>query len=458
MSSYISRLKNRALVQPSLLTLTFLLLFGSGLGLAQNEIERGLLRVTVSSRVEIFHESLLAPKVRIPQMVAFPGTWVDGQGHLVSYVGVRWPELTSKNATITVETFDRRRFPAELVGIDERISLAVIEAGQVRHAAFAFRALPKSGQLELAGLGRSEWNRFIGSIVKVEKTELLAEHQVDLAGLDRLARNVEGSLVLDKENRFLGIVSRTKPHPFSKKLRILQVIPASVIRESAARILKSRNNIRAGWLGVNLSPAKEGEAIIEAVVPDSPAHKAGLLAGDRILKVRDHPIGWAQLVGTIQWAGAGAQLPIQIRRQGQVQTVPVQLTERKDDLPRISWEVQLPGLWEGREMGPEAIRMRPVIPPFPLRLGFELDPLSEQLAQFFKCPTGQGLLVRQVIEKSIADQAGFKAGDVLYQINGSDVGSNLDVFRLLQVNGPDSTLEIRFIRNGRMQERRLVIR
>ena len=458
MSRYSTSFNDRGLVRPSLLILTFLALSGSGVGLAQNEIERGLLRVTVSSPVEVFHENFLAPKVRIPQMLAFAGTWVDGQGHVVSYVGVRWPELTSRNARITVETFDGRRFPADLVGIDERISLAVIQTGQTKCAGFGFRALPKNGQLELAGLGRTEWNRFVGSIVKVEKTDLLAEHQVDLAGLDRLARSVEGSLVLDKENRFLGIVSRTKPHPFSKKLRILQVIPAGVIRESAARILKSRQNIRAGWLGVNLAPTKDGEVMVEAVVPDSPAEKAGLLAGDRISKVRDHPVGWAQLVDAIQWAGAGAELPIQIKRQAQVQTVAVKLTERKDALPRMSWEVRLPGLWDGKERGPEAIRMRPVISPFPVQLGFELDPLSEQLAQYFKSPTGQGLLVRQVIDRSVADLAGFEAGDVLYQINGNDVGSNLDVFRLLQLNGPDSTFEIRFIRNGQIQQRKLVIR
>lgn len=458
MSRYWTRHTKYALVQPSLLTLMVLAVCGFTPGFAQNEIERGLLRVTVSSPVEIFHESLLAPKVRIPQMIAFPGTWLDERGNLVSYVGVRVPELTSRNARITVETYDGQRFPAELVGIDERISLAVIQTGNVKRTAFSFHTLPKSGGLELASLGRDAWNRFIGSIVKVEETELLAEHQVELAGLDRVARNVEGSLVLDKGNRFVGIVSRTKAHPFSKKLRILQVIPASVIRESASRILKSRTNIRAGWLGVNLAPAKEGGAIVEMVFPETPAQKAGLLVGDHIVRVKDRPVSWAHLLGSIQWAGAGADLPIQIKRQGQLRTVSARLTERQDSLPRMSWELHFSERWEGREPAPEAIRMRPVIPPFPVRLGFELDPLSEQLAQYFKSPTGQGLLVKQVIEKSMADQAGFKAGDVLIQINDSVIGNNADVFRVLERNGQNSTLEIRFVRDGQVQQRRLVIR
>jgi len=458
MSRHLTSSKHRALVNPSLLTLTLLAVFGSVPGFAQNEIERGLLRVTVSAPVEIFHESLLAPKVRIPQIIAFPGTWLDDDGNIVSFVGFRWPELTSKNATITIQTFDGQRFPAELVGVDERISLAVIQAGKARRTAFAFRGLPKTGGLELATLGRNEWNRFLGSIVKVEKTDLIAEHQVDIAGLDRVGKNVEGSLVLDKENCFVGIVSRTKAHPFSRKLRILQVIPTNVIRESASRILKSRSNIRAGWLGVNLAPAKEGGAIVQGVFPESAADKAGLVVGDHILKVKDHPVSWPHLVGTIEWAGAGTELPIQVKRQGQLQTLSVRLTERQDTLPRMSWELHFSETWEGNEPRPEAIRMRPVIPPFPIRLGFELDPLSEQLAQFFKSPTGRGLLVKHVKEKSMADQAGFKAGDVLIQINGSVIGNNADVFRLLQFDGKGSTLEIRFVRDGQVHQRRLVIR
>ena len=58
--------------------------------------------------------------------------------------------------------------------------------------------------------------------------------------------------------------------------------------------------------------------------------------------------------------------------------------------------------------------------------GAMLEQVSTQLAEFFGCPSGSGLLVRSVVDNSPAALAGMHAGDVVVRANGKSVATTSD--------------------------------
>lgn len=82
------------------------------------------------------------------------------------------------------------------------------------------------------------------------------------------------------------------------------------------------------------------------------------------------------------------------------------------------------------------------------RLGATVQPLSGQLAQFFKLDEGEtGVLVYDVQEGMAAEKGGLEAGDVITRIDGENVEDPIDVTRI--VSGGEGTVELDIVRDGR---------
>ena len=123
----------------------------------------------------------------------------------------------------------------------------------------------------------------------------------------------------------------------------------------------------------------------------------------------------------------------------------------------VSWRVEIPHMWENKGAVSEQFKMyRTVLPPR-INLGLLMEPVTPQLAKFFGCPTDQGLLVKSVLDSSVAQQAGFKAGDVITQINGRGVGSTTHLEEILRNSQAQQAAVIQFVRKGRLRTRKLVL-
>jgi len=122
----------------------------------------------------------------------------------------------------------------------------------------------------------------------------------------------------------------------------------------------------------------------------------------------------------------------------------------------VSWRLEVPSLWNQNERPEEQVKIHRIVLPPHLDLGLVVDPLTPQLAKYFKCPSGHGLLVRTVLPNSPASKVGFQAGDVLTQVNGRDVSSHLDIRESLE-SVTDAVLEIQFVREGRLLSRKLAL-
>ena len=82
----------------------------------------------------------------------------------------------------------------------------------------------------------------------------------------------------------------------------------------------------APGLGVQLDQNEQDKALIDSVVPDSPAEKAGLKGGDVVIKVGKTEIKSPQeLVEAVHATKPGEKIDVVIQREGKEQTVHVTL-------------------------------------------------------------------------------------------------------------------------------------
>jgi S1-C subfamily serine protease len=82
--------------------------------------------------------------------------------------------------------------------------------------------------------------------------------------------------------------------------------------------------VARGFLGIELADRKEGGVVINAVLDDSPAAKAGLKPGDRLLKFQDKGVRRLAELHPIVTEHAGKdQLELEIDRDGKLLKVTV---------------------------------------------------------------------------------------------------------------------------------------
>jgi serine protease Do len=230
---------------------------------------------------------------------------------------------------------------------------------------------------------------------------------------------------------------------------------------------------RGSQIGVSIRDVEQSDAksgtlaaasgvIVEEVVEDGPAAKAGVRKGDIVIEFDgDRVRSVRQFSRLVQETPAGRRVQTSVLRDGQKMTLTIEPREsnafsvfRDFDSARVLDD--LVGDWPVPP-APPARPARPAPPapppaPFPdiesfiwrtgNGLGITVGDLSTQLAQYFG--TKDGVLVTSVADDSAGAKAGIKAGDVITSLNGSDVASPSDLRRRLQrlQDGDDFTVGV----------------
>jgi serine protease Do len=182
---------------------------------------------------------------------------------------------------------------------------------------------------------------------------------------------------------------------------------------------------------------------------DAPAGKAGLKEHDVILSFDGKPVqDVEQLRQMIRNTRPGTKVTLGISREGQLHNVVVQLADRRKVMVAGDHVIHIPRI----EIPP----MPEIdVPSFTMleyshRNGLMVENLTRQLGEYFGAKDGHGVLVRSVEKNSPAEQAGFKAGDVIIRIGNEPVESMSDWNQILRQQ-PPGKIPVTVIRERREQ-------
>jgi membrane-associated protease RseP (regulator of RpoE activity) len=90
------------------------------------------------------------------------------------------------------------------------------------------------------------------------------------------------------------------------------------------------------------------------------------------------------------------------------------------------------------------------------RSGLMVENLTPQLGDFFGAKNGKGVLVRSVEKGSRAEQAGFRAGDVIVKVNGESISDSGDFTHAMH-GRKSSTVTVSIIREKKEQNLTLTV-
>jgi serine protease Do len=291
----------------------------------------------------------------------------------------------------------------------------------------------------------------------------LAEAQARLA--ERLASE-QDSLAERVQDRVLQASVRAAVEEAQEQQRRIDVMPEPGDEDAMVML----GDEGASWLGVESQeissekakelklPAERG-VLLERIVPDSPAAKAGLKDNDVITEINGQRVeGAAQFRRMIHEIPAGRSVQFMIWRDGRAQTIGVTLGKSEDhgnmwfktaprafsfqlprvEMPEVPEVPDMPGMdWS---YGGVLAGARP-------RLGIDAEDLSGQFGAYFGAPDGEGVLVRTVNAGSSAEKAGVKSGDVITSLNGERIRSLGDLREKLAVKREEKTVKLGVLRN-----------
>jgi serine protease Do len=314
--------------------------------------------------------------------------------------------------SIFVRTYEGQRYPASVIGSDPKTDIAVI---QIDARNLPTIKLGNSDDLQVGELVLA-----VGSPMSENLAHTVTQGIVSAKGRSNIGLadyedfiqtdaainpgNSGGALV-NLDGELVGInsaiVSRTGGYQ-----GIGFAVPSNMAVNIMNSLLASGKVVR-GWLGVLIQDLNEsiagamglGEqtgALVGDVVPDSPAGRAGMEAGDLIVAMNGKAIeSSSQLRNRVAATPPGTRVTFEVLRENDRKKITVELGELPDE-----------GAPAAADQGLEDL------------LGFEVNNLTPDVARRYGLsPNISGVVVTAIDQASSAFREGLREGDVIYSLN-----------------------------------------
>ena len=187
------------------------------------------------------------------------------------------------------------------------------------------------------------------------------------------------------------------------------------------------------WLGVTLDTDDDG-VMVRSVVDGSPAEKAGVEKGDRIVGIDGRDVNsYSDLHRGMRDLKPGARVALVVERAGRETKLDVTLGESP-----MRRRIEIRGGDDANVFvfgGPTVF------------LGVEVHPMSRELRRAFNAPEDAGVLVNRVVKDSSAEQGGIQPGDVIISVAGETVNRSGDIRRALREREAGESVPVRLIRD-----------
>jgi serine protease Do len=356
------------------------------------------------------------------------GVIVDPAGYIVTN-----NHVIAKADEIKVLLSDKRELIGKVVGTDPKSDIAVIKINgkNLPTAPWADSDKIEVGEYVLAignpfGLNQTVTMGIVSAIGRANVG--IADYEDFIQTDAAINPGNSGGALVNARGELVGINTAI----FSRSGGYMGVgfaVPSNMVKSVMQSLVKNGKVVR-GWLGVSIQDvtpqlAKQfglsegGGALVNKVLPKSPAVDAGIRKGDVITafngKTVDSP---GALRNVVAQTSVGTSVKVQLLRDKKAMSVEVKVAEQPKDLAKA-------GSDEDEESVQEDAKGGGVLS------GLEVRNLTPDIARQLGLGSGAaGVVVNDVATGSPAEEAGVQQGDVIVEINREPV-RNLNDYRKL---------------------------
>ena len=356
-----------------------------------------------------FGNQVIIPQQQIPQEKTGYGSafFISKDGYLLTNHHV--VEDASK---VTIVLNDRRELDATVVGSDERTDVALLKVQGTSYPEL------RTGNVDQLRVGEPvlaigspfgfDYSASAG-IVSAKMRNMMGETSVPFIQTDvALNPGNSGGPLFNQRGEVVGVNSRI----FSGTggyMGLSFSIPIDVAMDVADQ-LKRNGKVTRSYLGVSLQDidrnlaesyklSKPEGSLITQVAPNSPAARAGLRAGDVILKYNGTPISrTSQLLNYLNRSVPNQSIQLEVLRDDKRRNITATVSTAPDDTPAKN--------------NPDTAAKGPV-------LGVSIRDLS--VAEQRQLDIKGGVLIQEVRRGGSAAQARIMPGDVIVQLNNTTI-------------------------------------
>ncbi|MCX5872120.1 MAG: DegQ family serine endoprotease [Deltaproteobacteria bacterium] len=317
---------------------------------------------------------------------------------------------------IKVTVSDKRSYDAKVVGIDVESDIAVVK---IDAKELPIAKLGDSGKLQVGEIVFAIGNPFgLNRTVTSGIVSATGRTNVGIIGYEDFIQtdaainpgNSGGPLV-NIDGEVIGINTAIASRSGGYQ-GVGFAIPSSSAHLIMDDLIKN-GKVKRGLLGVNIQDLNESlaksfgksdseGALVSQVIEGSPAEKAGIKAGDIILKFNNETVkGAAHLKNLVGKEKPGTSATLNIYRDKKTMDVPVQIAERTEKAIASSGT------------GAPSTTSND--------LGIEIEKVPAAVASKMELKEGQGLLVKDASSDGYGARMGLRPGDVILELDGTAV-------------------------------------
>jgi serine protease Do len=363
------------------------------------------------------------------------GLIVDSEGYIITN-----NHVIGDASEVEVRLSDKTKLIAQVIGKDPDTDLALLKVT-------AGRPLPSARFGDSSTVKVGQWVLAVGNPFGLDRTVTLGvvsgigRENVNLSRYENFIQTDasinpgnSGGPLFNLRGEVIGI--NTAIINFAQGIGF--AIPSNMAKQVIEQ-LRARGKVVRGWLGVGIQPltpelakkfgVTEGEGVlVNEVFEKDPAASAGIKPGDIIVKIDgvivDSPNKLSRLIGILP---PGAISKIEVVRDLKSILLDVPLTERHDtavvaSLPQAKTEV---------------------------KLGLDVQDLTAGLAEKFKLQEPKGVLITKVEPSSLAHAEGLREGDLIKEVNRTDVPTVGDFTAAIGRVRRGDTVLLRVLRENR---------
>jgi serine protease Do len=323
---------------------------------------------------------------------------------------------------IVVKLSDNKEYEAKVIGGDTETDIAVIKIQAPRDLPVA--ELGNSDKLDVG-----EWVLAIGNpfgldhtvtsgIISAKGRQIGGRYDNFIQTDASINPGNSGGPLINLNGQVIGIntmiFSRT-----GGNMGIGFAIPVNLVKDLLPQI-RGKGKVTRGWMGVMIQPVTQevaesldlkeaAGALVGTVMKGSPAERAGVQVGDVITEFDGKPVKNSSELPTLV-----ARTPVNKR---------VELKVTRDKVEKKLFIIVA-------EMKEE--EQTPVAEVETEKVGLTVQKLTPEIAESLGMSSTEGVVVSGVEQNSLAEEAGFRRGDVVVEINRKPIRSIAEYRRGIQ--------------------------